>query len=222
MRANHKRKRDERIDLRGQKIVPRCGLTAKRVEPQLIAVQRDEQRVVKAKHQPVVDKGIFSEIHTARFGEIWTAASRPHLCHVVDLFEDLFTTVDTKLPTITCLLATDHDVIPSHNRGHSTVSETETRLEKPAAWGDLVRRLRTDAAYQAVVAGLVSKVFGMRLTFHRVELVAFEIYTWDWPWAISVQAQSYGASVQTMTLVPHDLMAAVSTSNEPVGVKDST
>jgi len=168
----------------------------------------------------VVAPTIFSEIPSARFGEVWTAASRPHLRHVVGLFQGLFTAVDSNLPTITALLATDHDVIPSDNRGRCTVSEIETRLENSAAWGDLVRRLRTDVAYQDVVAGLVSKVFGMRLTFHRVELIAFEIYTWDWPWAISVQAQSYGASVQTMTLVPHDLIAAV--SNESIGVKDST
>ena len=219
MRTNHKRKRDERIDLRGQKIVPRCGLTAKPVVPQHIAVQRDDQWALKAKHKPVVAQTIFSDIPSAQFGEVWTAASRPHLCHLLELFQDLLTSVDSNLPTITCLLATDHDVIPSHNRGHCTVAEIETRLENPAAWGDLVRRLRTDFAYQEVVSGLVSKAFGMRLTFHRVELVAFEVYTWAWPWAISVQAQSYGASVETMTLVPHDLVAAVSPSNKALRIK---
>ena len=222
MRINHKRNRDERIDLRGQEIVPRCGLTAKPVVPHHVAVQRDAESVKKALHKPVVARTIFSNIPSARFGEVWTAASRPHLCHLLGMFQDLLTTVDSNLPTITCLLATDHDVIPNDNRGRCTVSAIETRLENPAAWSDLVRRLRTDVAYQGVVAGLVSKAFGMRLTFHRVELVAFEVYTWAWPWAISVQAQSYGASVQTMTLVPHDLIVAVSPSKTLVGVKDST
>ena len=207
MMTNHKRRRDERIDIRGKKIVPRCSLTGKMVAPVHIAVEGDALDEHRP-HKPVLRKTIFSEIEPCDFGSAWLNASRPHLRHVVDLLKDLFTHVDSALPTITCVLSLDHDVCPRHNRGKCALSELETPLET-MKWINFVRQLRTDHAYQAVVVGL-ARMFGMQLTFSTVNLVPFETYTWRWPWKISIQAQANGASVATMTFVPLDLVDAVS------------
>ena len=155
---------------------------------------------------PPVVKSIFNEIQPGSFGAVWWEASRPHLRHVVDLLKDLFTCVNTKLPTITCVLSLDHEVSPIDNRGKCAVSDLHTPLHNPRAWATFVRQLRTDHAYQDVVRGLVSRLFGMRLTFQTVPLAAFEVYTWQWPWELSIQALSHGASVQTMTFTPLPLL----------------
>lgn len=199
MLINHKRRRDEREDIRGKAIVPRCSLTGDVVAPVHIAVQGDALDEHRA-HKPVLRKTIFSEVEPCSFGSVWLDASRPHLRHVVDLLKDLFTHVDSALPTITCVLSLDHEVSPRHNRGKCAVSELETPLET-SKWVVFVRQLRVDHAYQAVVSGL-ARMFGMQLTFHTVNLVPFETYTWRWPWQLSIQAQSNGASVPTMTFVP--------------------
>jgi hypothetical protein len=123
------------------------------------------------------------------------------------MLKDLFVNVSKDSPSITCALIVDQDVWPRDNNGKEKVAALPTPLREPARWAAFVRELRSDFGLRDIVKALASRLFGLRLTFHNVALVPYELYFWALPWPVTVQSVARGATVPTMSFVPEILLA---------------
>tara|TARA_B110000208_G_scaffold49869_1_gene65761 strand:- start:444 stop:1121 length:678 start_codon:yes stop_codon:yes gene_type:complete len=204
----HKRKRDEREDLRGKNLAPTCHLTGLPPSSRLLAAQDDTHaKPPRLPQPPVVSRTIFDELQVGGFGAEWRTRTTPRLAQIVSMLKDLFVNVSKDSPSITCALIVDQDVWPRDNNGKEKVAALPTPLREPARWAAFVRELRSDFGLRDIVKALASRLFGLRLTFHNVALVPYELYFWALPWPVTVQSVARGATVPTMSFVPEILLA---------------
>ena len=209
MTTNHKRRRDEREDLRGKNLTSTCNHTGLPPSPRLLGVQDDTRaRPPRDPPPPVVASTVFDELDVGGFGAHWRASTRPRLQQIVTMMKDLFVNVSKGSPSITCALIVDQNVWPRDNNGKETVAALPTRLREPALWATLVRELRADFGLRDIVKALASRLFGLRCSFHDVALVPYELYYWELPWPVTVQSVARGATIPTMCFVPEILLGS--------------
>ena len=209
MMENHKKRRLCGGEIRGKNLTPVCPLTGGQPSSRLLAIQGDATDPSRPERKAVVPPSIFEDgsVAPGQFGDVWKERTRPALSSTVGLLKQLFTGISEESPSIAIALVLDHDVLPSTNLGKCRVSELPSRLKPDAkGWIGFIKHIRTDHAFREVVASLSSRLFGMRLTFHDVPLVPYELYTWKWPFTFSVQAIAPGATMPTMCFVPESLV----------------
>ena len=190
-------------------MAPLCALTGMTPSSRVLAIEGSATDLGRPERKPVVPASIFEDgsVAAGQFGEVWKERTRPALAQTVGLLKQLFTGVSEDSPSIVIAMVLDHDVLPNTNFGKCRVSELPSRLKPDAkGWIVFIKRLRTDHAFRDVVAALSSRLFGMRLTFHSVELVPYELFEFSWPWTFTVQAIAAGARMPTMCFVPEALL----------------